>query len=84
MFEYDAVGLLGALRESLVILGMIATIRGSITISQYCTVWLPYATPAFYLPVVLSAGFADRVLSWLLALAIAWIGARQTAANAPS
>ena len=30
-----------------------------------------------YFP-VLQAGFADRVLSWIAALAIAWLGARRS------
>ena len=35
------------------------------------------AIVGFYVE-VLSPGFADRFLSWFLALAIAWFGARQT------
>ena len=34
------------------------------------------AIAAFYLPPVLSASFADRVLSWIAALVVAWLGAR--------
>lgn len=34
------------------------------------------AIAGFYLPLV-APGFADRVLSWLVALAIAWLGARR-------
>jgi len=37
-----------------------------------------YAIAAFYLPPVLSGGFADRVLSWIAALTIAWLGARRS------
>lgn len=36
------------------------------------------AIAAFYLPPVWDTGFADRVLSWLAALAIAWTGARRS------
>lgn len=35
------------------------------------------AIGGYYVP-VLSPGFADRVLSWLVALAIAWLGARRS------
>jgi sodium/proline symporter len=40
-----------------------------------------YAIAAFYLEPVLDKGFADRVLSWIAAFTIAWIGARITAAR---
>lgn len=43
-----------------------------------------YAIAAFYLPPVLAGGFADRVLSWIAALAVAWVGARATATGGSS
>ncbi|MCA8949485.1 MAG: hypothetical protein KDE27_08270 [Planctomycetes bacterium] len=36
-----------------------------------------WAIAAFYLEPVLAKGFADRVLSWIAALAVAWFGARR-------
>jgi len=39
------------------------------------------AIAAFYLPPVFSRGFADRVLSWFVAFAIAWFGARASRAR---